>query len=95
MSAQTTEFMNGDGSVVDSLGLDDFERALDIVHRVTRRTPLETSRYLAEVSGALNWKVFGKAFQELRKHPAVSGVLVETRRLIEWVFDPLYTLTGR
>jgi len=36
---------------------------------------------LAEVSGALNWKVFGKAFQELRKHPAVSGVLVETRRL--------------
>ena len=52
MSAQTTEFMNGDGSVVDSLGLDDFERALDIVHRVTRRTPLETSRYLAEVSGA-------------------------------------------
>ena len=36
---------------------------------------------LAEASSALTWKVFGKAFQELRKHPAVAGVLVETRRL--------------
>lgn len=36
----------------EGLTLDDFERALNTVHRVTRRTPLETSRYLAEVSGA-------------------------------------------
>ena len=31
-------------------------------------------------------------------HPGMqleADVLVETRRLIEWVFDPLYTLTGR
>ncbi len=36
----------------EGLTLDDFERAMNTVHRVTRRTPLETSRYLAEVSGA-------------------------------------------
>ncbi len=24
-----------------------------------------------------------------------ADVLVETRRLIEWVFDPLFTLTGK
>lgn len=29
--------------------LEDFERALGVVHRVTQRTPLESSRYLAEV----------------------------------------------
>lgn len=34
------------------LRLEDFEQAMSVVHRVTRRTPLETSRYLAEVSGA-------------------------------------------
>lgn len=39
-------------SVVDSLKLEDFERALETVHKVTRRTPVETSNYLAEVSGA-------------------------------------------
>lgn len=37
---------------IDGLTLADFERALDTVHQVTRRTPLETSRYLAEESGA-------------------------------------------
>ncbi|UOR02269.1 threonine ammonia-lyase [Leucobacter allii] len=31
--------------------LEDFERALANVHRVTQRTPLETSRYLAEILG--------------------------------------------
>lgn len=31
------------------LQLEDFERALGVVHRVTQRTPLESSRYLAEV----------------------------------------------
>lgn len=32
--------------------LDDFERALERVHRITQRTPLETSRFLAGISGA-------------------------------------------
>lgn len=31
--------------------LEDFERALGVVHRITQRTPLESSRYLAEVLG--------------------------------------------
>lgn len=31
--------------------LEQFEAALELVHRVTQRTPLETSRYLAEVLG--------------------------------------------
>lgn len=46
MTAQTH------ASSVEDLTLADFERALETVHRVTRRTPLETSHYLAEVSGA-------------------------------------------
>ena len=29
--------------------LEDFERALEVVHQVTQRTPLESSRYLAEI----------------------------------------------
>lgn len=36
---------------------------------------------VAEGSGALTWKVFGKTFQKLRKHPAVAGALVETKHL--------------
>ena len=36
---------------------------------------------VAEVSSALTLRVFGKAFQTLRRHPAVAGVLVETKRL--------------
>ena len=36
---------------------------------------------LAEGSGALTWKVFGKTFQMLRKHPAVISVLVEAKHL--------------
>ena len=31
--------------------LEDFERALGVVHRITQRTPLESSRFLAEVLG--------------------------------------------
>ncbi|PRI10230.1 threonine ammonia-lyase [Leucobacter massiliensis] len=31
--------------------LEDFERALEVVHRVTQRTPLESSRFLAEILG--------------------------------------------
>ena len=34
------------------LTLADFEQALETVHKVTRRTPLETSRFLSEASGA-------------------------------------------
>ncbi|RGE23143.1 threonine ammonia-lyase [Leucobacter sp. wl10] len=34
-----------------ALELEDFERALKVVHRVTQRTPLESSRYLAEILG--------------------------------------------
>jgi len=36
---------------------------------------------VAEISNALQWKVYGKAFQVLRKHPAVLGCSVETRPL--------------
>ncbi|MFV0434807.1 MAG: threonine ammonia-lyase [Leucobacter sp.] len=31
--------------------LEQFEHALEVVHRVTQRTPIESSRYLAEISG--------------------------------------------
>jgi DNA polymerase-3 subunit alpha len=34
-----------------------------------------------EVSTALSWKINGPAFQELRAHPAVAGVQIETRAL--------------
>lgn len=36
---------------------------------------------LAEISTALGWKVYGPAFQSLRRHPAVAGVQIEARRL--------------
>jgi DNA polymerase-3 subunit alpha len=36
---------------------------------------------IAEASGALGWKVSPATFQELRAHPAVAGVLAETKRL--------------
>ena len=35
----------------------------------------------AEASTALTWKLNAAAFQELRSHPAVAGVLIETRPL--------------
>jgi DNA polymerase-3 subunit alpha len=35
----------------------------------------------AEASTALTWKVNGPSFQQLRTHPAVAGVQIETRRL--------------
>jgi len=34
---------------------------------------------IAEVSGALSWKLNAPAFQKLRSHPAVAGVQLETR----------------
>jgi DNA polymerase-3 subunit alpha len=36
---------------------------------------------IAEASTALGWKIQGKDFQILRKHPALAGVLVESKRL--------------
>jgi DNA polymerase-3 subunit alpha len=36
---------------------------------------------IAEASGALSWKLNGPTFQELRAHPAVAGLQIETRRL--------------
>jgi DNA polymerase-3 subunit alpha len=35
----------------------------------------------AEASTALSWKLNAPSFQQLRLHPAVAGVLVETRHL--------------
>jgi DNA polymerase III subunit alpha len=36
---------------------------------------------VAEVSGALAWKLTAAVFQQLRAHPAVAGVQLETKRL--------------
>lgn len=36
---------------------------------------------LAEASAALAWKLSAPAFQEVRSHPAVAGVQIETKRL--------------
>ena len=36
---------------------------------------------LAEVSSALSWKLTAPVFQELRAHPAVAGVQLETKPL--------------
>ncbi len=36
---------------------------------------------IAEVSGALSWKLTAAVFQQLRAHPAVAGVQLEAKRL--------------
>ena len=36
---------------------------------------------IAEASGALAWKLNATTFQQLRAHPAVAGVQLETKRL--------------
>jgi DNA polymerase-3 subunit alpha len=36
---------------------------------------------IAEVSGALSWKLNAPSFQALRAHSAVAGVQIETKRL--------------
>ena len=36
---------------------------------------------VAETAGALNWKLVCPDFQQLRKHPALTGVLIETRSI--------------
>jgi DNA polymerase-3 subunit alpha len=35
----------------------------------------------AEASNALSWKLNAASFQQLRAHPAVAGVQLETKRL--------------
>jgi DNA polymerase-3 subunit alpha len=36
---------------------------------------------VAEASSALGWKLTAPVFQQLRAHPAVAGVQLETKRL--------------
>ncbi len=36
---------------------------------------------VAETAGALNWKLIPPDFQQLRKHPALAGVVIETRAI--------------
>jgi DNA polymerase-3 subunit alpha len=36
---------------------------------------------LSDVSGALGWKLTPNRFQELRSHPCVAGVQIETKHL--------------
>jgi DNA polymerase-3 subunit alpha len=36
---------------------------------------------VAETAGALNWKLIPADFQQLRKHPALAGVVIETRSI--------------
>jgi len=36
---------------------------------------------VAETAGALNWKLIPSDFQQLRKHPALAGVVIETRAI--------------
>ena len=36
---------------------------------------------VAETAGALNWKLVCPDFQKLRKHPALAGVVIETRAI--------------
>ena len=35
---------------------------------------------IAEAPASLNWRVAPAAYQELRAHPAVAGILAEARR---------------
>ncbi|HLP01659.1 MAG TPA: DNA polymerase III subunit alpha [Opitutaceae bacterium] len=41
----------------------------------------DNSLAVAETAGALNWKLVCPDFQQLRKHPALVGVLIETRSI--------------
>jgi DNA polymerase-3 subunit alpha len=36
---------------------------------------------VAEASSALSWKLSAAVFQQLRAHPAVLGVQIETKKL--------------
>jgi DNA polymerase-3 subunit alpha len=65
-----------------------FHLLRDTVNRQTGDTRLEFGFLLedriapvAEVSGALSWKLTAAVFQQLRAHPAVAGVQLETKRL--------------
>ncbi|HVU36154.1 MAG TPA: DNA polymerase III subunit alpha [Opitutaceae bacterium] len=48
---------------------------------------------MAEASTALSWKINAASFQQLRTHPAVAGVLIETRAL-ELVQDRRWSKRG-
>jgi DNA polymerase-3 subunit alpha len=48
---------------------------------------------VAEASTALTWKINAKSFQQLRNHPAVAGVHIETRTL-ELVQDRRWSKRG-
>jgi DNA polymerase-3 subunit alpha len=65
-----------------------FHLLREIVNKQTGDTRLEFGFLLedrvapvAEVSGALSWKLTAAVFQQLRAHPAVAGVQLETKRL--------------
>ena len=69
----TPAFHNSQSATIDGqVGETRVEFALAFPDRFTT---------VAEASPALTWKVNAASFQELRAHPAVAGVLVETRRL--------------
>ncbi len=60
----------------------------DTVNRQTGDTRMEfafvfddRAAPVAEASGALGWKLTAPVFQQLRAHPAVAGVQLETKRL--------------
>ena len=72
--------------------LSEFEKRLgfQLIKRSTRKLELtelgaqyfsECERLVAEASAALSWRVTGAVFQELRSHPSVAGVRIETRPL--------------
>ena len=41
----------------------------------------DSSLAIAETAGAMNWRLSPPVFQRLRHHPAVAGVLIETRAI--------------
>ncbi len=65
-----------------------FRLLRDTINRQTGDTRMEfafvfddRAAPVAEVSGALGWKLTAPVFQSLRAHPAVAGVQLETKRL--------------
>ena len=65
-----------------------FRRLRDTINQQSGDTRMEfafvfpdRAAPIAEASGALGWKLTAAVFQELRAHPAVAGVQLETKRL--------------
>jgi len=73
----------------DHPGLEAFMRALrEAVVRDQGDTRIEFAVLLegglapiAEASAALSWRLSAPAFQQLRSHPSVAGIRIETRPL--------------